>query len=189
MADGERRRQLARRQSARLATAATRKALSELTPPSRERARQRGLTTARPVLKTVADVLAQATQPAITWSVSPEGKLETPDIRGTARHEVAHFSLPGTKRGRFFGQHFAMRAAGAQGELLSVPSGVALRQAEAAARLPSGRRIARAVKFRLARTRRPQSEVSSTARTPTQQKRARERVGRLRRRLRGRTGF
>lgn len=150
-----------RRKSIRQAQAATRIALGELSAPSRERVKQRGLTSTRPLTKTRADVLALATKPSITFSVDPQGKLETPNILGTARHEVAHFSLSGKQGNRGLPtpkatgrQHFALRAAGATGQNLSVQSGAQLRTAESTIRLPVIRQVQRSLQFLNNRTRR-----------------------------------
>jgi hypothetical protein len=140
--------------AARQGQAAIRTALKELTPQSRERVKARGLTTSRVRLKTVADVIAKATKPSITFSVDKSGRLEAPSVSGIARHEVAHFSLPTSKPSvPFSGQHFTLQAAGARGEFLSVPSGAVLRRAEGAARQPSSRRVTQSLKFLGARLR------------------------------------
>ncbi|HEC64703.1 MAG TPA: hypothetical protein ENI23_05385 [bacterium] len=149
-----------RRKSIRQAQAATRIALGELSAPSRERVKQRGLTSTRPIIKTRADVLASATQPSITFSVDKQGKLKTPDILGTARHEVAHFSLPGASVGRNptlkagGRQHFALKSAGATGQSLSVQSGAQLRTAESVIKLPVVKQVQRSLQFLNSRTRR-----------------------------------
>ena len=143
--------------SVRRASAAVKTALGDLSPPSRLRVRQRGLTTSRVVTKTVSDTLARATAPAITFSVNPQGKLETPNVLGTARHEVAHFSLSGERIGgiptaKASGrQHFAIQAAGSVGRSLSVQSGVQLRQAESIIKLPTIRQVQRLLHLKRSR--------------------------------------
>ena len=147
-------------QSVRQASAAVKTALGEISPSSRLRVRQRGLTTSRVVTKTVSDTLARATAPAITFSVNPQGKLETPNILGTARHEVSHFSLPGERIGGITTakatsrQHFALKASGAVCRSLSVQSGAQLRTAESVIKLPIIRQVQFSLQFLNSRTRR-----------------------------------
>lgn len=143
--------------SARRASAAVKTALGELSPSSRLRLRQRGLTSTRPLTTTEAQFggvrgLAFATKPSITFSVNKQGKLETPDILGTARHEVAHFSLPGERGGGR--EHLALKAAGAKGFNATVTSGAQLRTAESTIRLPAIRQVQLSLSFLNSRTRR-----------------------------------
>jgi hypothetical protein len=89
MADNQRdrrRRVLNLRQSMRQAAKATSRALEELPPSFRSQAG----TATRPILQRTMEFAALATQPNITFGVTEEGKLISQDVRGTARHEVAH---------------------------------------------------------------------------------------------------
>ncbi len=162
-------RELVRNQrlSTRAASKAVKTALGELTAPSRARVRVRGLTTSRVVAKP-SDALAFATTPAITFSTTKDRKLETPrqDITAVARHEVAHFSLPGS--GDLFTagssqtsrQHFNVQAASTGGGTLP-RSGTQLRQASNAARLTFEQQAGRVRKLRAANR---QSSISTTVR-------------------------
>lgn len=144
--------------STRIATQAIRGALSELSPQSRARARASGLVTSRAVVSTNTDAIAQATRPAITFAAAPSGALITKDVKGTSRHEVAHFSLPSTgivdlrsraplghtarDTGR---QHFALRVAGAGPQGLPSSRAV-LRRSESAIRMDTNRQLVTALK-------------------------------------------
>ena len=167
-----------RRQSTRIATAAIRTAVGELTLPDQARVKAKGLGTTRAVVKTGVDALALATQPAITFAAKPSGKLATTDVLATARHEVGHFSLPGGSKGKFptpsetDTQHFNLKAAGATGLSLSVQSGTQLRQAANVSRLSFEQKVSRARKFKNVQTksqgarRTSPSPISSTPSTP-----------------------
>lgn len=134
--------------AARQGQAAIRSSLKSLSPASRGRVKSAGLTSSRIIPKTNTDVLARATSPSITFAVEKTGKLATTKVLGTARHEVAHFSLPVRNPSvPFSGQHFTLRAAGARGQNLSVPNAGVLRRAEGVARQPSTTRVATSLKF------------------------------------------
>ncbi len=135
-----------RRQSTRIASSAIKTAVGELTPKNQALVKSKGLGTTRAVITVGGDSLALATQPAITFATKSSGKLATQDVRGTARHEVAHFSLPGGSKGTFptikqtSAQHFAIGAAGAK-QGTSPQSGLQLRNAAKVAKQSFERQV------------------------------------------------
>jgi hypothetical protein len=189
MADAKRLRAIARRQSVRMAQKATRKALSELP------ARQRPGTVTRPTLKQTPGYIALSTHPSITFATTKEGRLVLPsEIRGTARHEVAHHLGAG---------HPALRTTGA---MLGGLTRLQVQQAVRVQKEPVERRVQRALRketrWRM-ETRGPGGgpsgpepgfqtphlkKVAQTGR-PAQQRQAREKMRRLGRRLKGRIDF
>ena len=171
-----------RRQSVRLAQAATQKAVSELSPSQRA---QSG-TSPRPILRQTKDFVALSTRPNITFATTPKGRLGSGlrGVQGTARHEVAHHLGAG---------HTAFRAAtGGMG-------GLSARQVQTSLRLQGQSLERRVQRTTVLQSRGRRSNVpgfqtphlAKVAKTGTsaQQGRSREQMRRLGRRLRGRIDF
>ena len=127
-----------RRASQRRASATVKSALESL--PAGQRQQTSGVSRRASTTTRRADkgVLAFASNP-ISFTVTKTGELKTQDPRGTARHEVAHFTIPAGAKGPITGdqQHDAITASGAQG------SDRGLARAPATARLPQSQRIQR----------------------------------------------
>ena len=200
-----------RRQSLRLASTATRRAVSELNPAQRLSLAKSGFTT-RPLLVTspppssgrafgaLALGLGTMKRQTAFARTSTGGLSNRRGLLRTARHEVAHQTIDIVDRARSGGSrtlststhHAAIRAAGAES------GGQALREVPKLAQESPSRRIQRMQKRLQNQAPRrtggqgfqpPQLQKVAETGTATQRSRSREQMRRLGRRLRGRIDF